>query len=130
MTSLDEIGPGDLVKISREVVVKEVCERSFVSEDGFRYYPKEIEHSPEVPVIRYKIELIEKADPQHWPPRGGDLWVAKGEEYFITMSWNSTLRKSEPTAIGSTDRNVHNLYGNIAAFKALRPTLKYRKVNG
>lgn len=70
-------------------------------------------------------ELVEDHVP-NWPPQVGDVWEANGVEYYARRHASHDSAVLQPfNGIGSYYR-IH-LPSDRVEFKALKPTLKYRR---
>lgn len=74
--------------------------------------------------------LARLSDPENWPPRIGDVWEAKGTEYFArSHSIHATRPVMHPVAGGDCYYDATTVYRTrtMDAFKALGPKLLRRR---
>lgn len=126
---VSELKPGDVVRVSRNVTVKDAGQLwAFSDTDGNNYVEREgaekFGHSRN---DIWDVELVDRPEkkPVHWPAQEGDVWKAGDREYFIFCPYAGNMR-----ALAS-DSQAGRQQSNIGLDELLgkNPVLIHRKGN-
>lgn len=75
------------------------------------------------------VMTVTQSDPDNWPPKSGDVWTSDGEAYGVRD--HTYMPGVVVSAAGRIGGHYSDSYGaareKLSAFKALNPTLLFRK---
>jgi hypothetical protein len=128
---VSELKPGDVVRVSRNVTVKDAGQLwAFNDTDGNNYVEREGAseyRSSQESRTAWDVELVDRPEkkPVHWPAQEGDVWKASDREYFIFCPYAGKMR-----ALAS-DSQAGRQQSNIGLDELLgkNPVLIHRKGN-
>lgn len=122
ITRYSDLKAGDTIRVTRDAVVSNTSTWDGITTKDGRKIRIAAAETADLKKSGFKVQKVEKINPDYWPPKAGDTWMAGSVLYFATVSAYGSSNVLLRPADGFNHGNL-----SVSELKDKKPVLKYRQ---